>query len=212
MGFCCASVNSLRPPADLGDFCIVYFTNHMNKNKTITSILVAVLFLVGFIWLARPKLPNEGGLARPSAQNTSSTQVNNNANVLGAQGAVTVAESNNYDFGTISMAAGKVSREFTIKNTSSEAVTLQKIYTSCMCTTATLTNNRKQFGPFGMPGHASIPRIDQAINPNEEATVDVVFDPAAHGPAGVGKIERVVTIENSAGQPVELKFSALVTP
>ena len=81
-----------------------------------------------------------------------------------------------------------------------------------MCTTASLIIGDKQFGPVGMPGHGAIPTINQTINANEEATVEVVFDPAAHGPAGVGRIERIVTLENNAGRPVVLQFAALVTP
>ena len=50
------------------------------------------------------------------------------------------------------------------------------------------------------------------MNPGDDAVVEVVFDPAAHGPAGIGPIERVVTIENSAGRPLELAFNATVTP
>ena len=117
-----------------------------------------------------------------------------------------------YDFGAISMAAGEVKHIFKIKNTSNEAVTISKIYTSCMCTTAALTIGGRQFGPYGMPGHGIIPKINQAVGENEDAAVEVVFDPAAHGPAGVGQIQRTITIENNAGQPVELLFSALVTP
>ncbi|KKT83316.1 MAG: hypothetical protein UW81_C0021G0020, partial [Candidatus Giovannonibacteria bacterium GW2011_GWC2_44_9] len=41
---------------------------------------------------------------------------------------------------------------------------------------------------------------------------EVVFDPAAHGPAGVGRIERAVYLENSASEALQLKFSATVTP
>jgi len=63
-----------------------------------------------------------------------------------------------------------------------------------------------------MPGHIAVPRINKSLNPGEEAIVEVVFDPTAHGPAGVGTIQRVVTIENNAGEPLELQFSAVVTP
>jgi len=110
------------------------------------------------------------------------------------------------------MAAGKVTHQFKIKNTSSEAVIINKIYTSCMCTTAMLTIGDKQLGPYGMPGHEDIPRIDQMVNPNEEVTIDAVFDPSAHGPAGIGQIQRTITLENNAGQPVELSIAATVTP
>jgi len=163
-------------------------------NKTIIGIILGVLVLGGLIWIARPDGQN------------------NNVVSATSNGTLTVEEANNYDFGTISMAVGKVSHQFKIKNTSAEAVTVNKIYTSCMCTTAELTIGNKQFGPYGMPGHGVIPKINQTVNPNEEATVEVVFDPAAHGPAGVGRIQRTITIENNAGQPVELLFAAVVTP
>lgn len=163
-------------------------------NKTIIGITVGVLAFGGLIWVARP-----------GAESSSSIPASSN-------GTLTVEEASNYDFGTISMAAGKVKHTFKIKNTSNEAVGIEKMYTSCMCTTAALMVGGKQFGPYGMPGHGIIPKIGQSIGPDEEATVEVVFDPAAHGPAGVGRIQRVVTLENNAGRPVVLQFAAIVTP
>ena len=163
--------------------------------KIITSAIIGILVLGGLIWLARPN------------------GTNNTASVSATSGGSLVAlEANNYDFGSISMAAGKVKHSFKIKNTSEEVVTIGKMYTSCMCTTASLMIAGKQFGPIGMPGHGAIPSINQTINPNEEATVEVVFDPAAHGPAGVGRIERSVTLENNTGKPVLLMLAAMVTP
>ncbi|MBI5798635.1 MAG: hypothetical protein HZB10_01760, partial [Candidatus Yonathbacteria bacterium] len=87
-----------------------------------------------------------------------------------------------------------------------------KLFTSCMCTTASITADGKNFGPFGMQGHGFIPPISATIAPNATATVDVTFDPNAHGPAGVGYIQRTVFIENSAGDPLEINFSVTVTP
>lgn len=164
-------------------------------NKTIIGVTVAVIVLGALLWIARPD------------DSQSSTETLENSN-----GSLTVEEANNYDFGTISMAAGRVTHQFKIKNTGSEAVNIEKMYTSCMCTTAMLTVGDKQFGPYGMPGHDAIPKINQIVNPEEEITVEVVFDPAAHGPAGVGRIQRTVTIENNAGRPIELQFAAVVTP
>ena len=166
----------------------------MNKTKTILSIAIGILVLGGLIWIARPN----------SQSSDASSTVSN--------GTLTVEEANNYDFGTISMAAGKVTHQFKIKNTGADAVTINKMYTSCMCTTATLLMGDKKFGPYGMLGHGAIPKINRTVNPNEEISIDVTFDPAAHGPAGVGRIQRAITIENNAGQPVELQFIAVVTP
>lgn len=116
-----------------------------------------------------------------------------------------------YDFGTVSMAAGKVSHVFTIKNPTPKPQTATKLYTSCMCTAATLLYKGRQVGPFGMPGHGFIPEISETIAPGEEAAVEVVFDPAAHGPAGVGRIERTVILETSSGS-LQLGFAAQVKP
>lgn len=162
--------------------------------KIIISTVIGVLVLGGLIWIARP-----------DGQNTSSV-------AAGSNRSLTAEETDNYNFGRISMAAGKVTHQFKIKNTSADTVTISKMYTSCMCTTATLIKEGKQFGPVGMPGHEAIPNLNQIINPNEEATIEVVFDPAAHGPAGVGRIQRKITIENNAGQPIEFQFVAIVTP
>jgi hypothetical protein len=117
-----------------------------------------------------------------------------------------------YNFGTVSMARGKVTTVFRIANTGSDPVVIRKLYTSCMCTTAALVKNGKSSDAFGMAGHTPIPTIDVPLTSKDDAAIEVVFDPAAHGPAGVGPIERVVTVENSAGEPLELQFAALVTP
>lgn len=133
----------------------------------------------------------------------------------GATGTPTVlkADPTYFDFGTISMKNGVVKRAVTIQNPTSENIAITQLSTSCMCTSATLkTSDAKQYGPFGMQGHGFIPRIDATLLPNDTATVDVTFDPNAHGPAGVGRISRTVYLENSAGRPLEINFSVSVTP
>lgn len=118
-----------------------------------------------------------------------------------------------FDFGNISMGAGKVSHAFKIVNTNRTAVVVSKIYTSCMCTVATLVTKAGRAGPFGMPGHAAVASITQSIAPGEEASVEVVFDPAAHGPSGTGKVRRIVYLETDAQkEPFEMSFEANVTP
>jgi hypothetical protein len=116
-----------------------------------------------------------------------------------------------YDFGQISMAAGKVKTIFQVKNTSTERVMISKMYTSCMCTNAVLQMGSKRYGPFGMPGHGFMPKLNSEVQPGEEFSVEVIFDPAAHGPAGVGPIQRTVYVETSAGV-AQLEISALVRP
>jgi hypothetical protein len=122
------------------------------------------------------------------------------------------ARESDFDFGTISMAAGKVSHRFWIRNESGGPLRIQRIFTSCMCTTASLVKSARLVGTYGMPGHGPLPPVNQTLNPEEAAYLDVVFDPAAHGPAGLGPTARVVTIEHAAGTPVKLAFTANVRP
>lgn len=121
-----------------------------------------------------------------------------------------------YDFGTISMQNGLVRTQTILSNTSSEAVTVFNLYTSCMCTEVSLTHNTSSYGPFGMPGHktASSTPFRAVIQPGDTATIDIVFDPAAHGPEGTGPLKRLVFIEtNSAASPQRIfTFHANVTP
>ena len=39
-----------------------------------------------------------------------------------------------------------------------------------------------------------------------------LFDPAAHGPSGLGRIERTVTLESAQAAPLELRMVVMVTP
>jgi len=125
---------------------------------------------------------------------------------------ILVANQANFDFGSVSMAAGKVTHRYWIRNTGATPIVVRTMYTSCMCTTAALVKGGRKFDPYGMPGHGFMSPLNQAIAPNEAAMVEVVFDPAAHGPAGIGRIERSVTLQTDREQPLELAFVANVTP
>jgi len=117
-----------------------------------------------------------------------------------------------FDFGSISMAAGKVTHRFWFRNESGSEVLIRKIYTSCMCTTATFVKGMKVINSYGMPGHGPLPAVNESLKPGEAAYIDAVFDPAAHGPAGLGPTQRVVTIESDGSRPLELNFAANVRP
>ena len=130
----------------------------------------------------------------------------------GAYAGTLIAKESKYDFGTVSMAKGLVSKEFTLENQSKDSVKIGEVSTSCMCTEAELKVGDKTAGPFGMPGHGGAPKANLIVKPGEKLVVKTIFDPAAHGPAGVGKIIREIYLEEGAGQPLILRFSANVTP
>lgn len=81
-----------------------------------------------------------------------------------------------------------------------------------MCTEATLVEGGERFGPFGMIGHGTIPEINRMVEPGRGVLVEAVFDPNAHGPAGIGRINRVISVVVGSRAIVELKLTAYVTP
>ncbi|OGN16134.1 MAG: hypothetical protein A3C81_00980 [Candidatus Yanofskybacteria bacterium RIFCSPHIGHO2_02_FULL_46_19] len=180
-------------------FCVKINYKIMAKYKnTIYTTLAIVLFLGGLIWLANSGAPKS---------DQQQTELTNPAD----GGALSAAETS-YDFGTVPMSKGKVTHIFKVTNSSAGPVIVSKLYTSCMCTEASLITEDKRLGPFGMPGHGFVPSIKGEIRASGSADVEVVFDPAAHGPAGVGRIDRVVYLEEKSGNKLELQFTAMVTP
>jgi len=162
----------------------------MKKNIIGIVILLAALAVVGVLVSKSTAVP------QPQA----------------AAASMITATEPTYDFGNISMKKGNVSREFLVKNTSTSPVMIEKLYTSCMCTNAQLRIGEKEYGPYGMPGHAAVPKVGTELLPGQEATVTAIFDPAAHGPSGIGPVSRVVFLEDAAGGTLQLQFSANVTP
>ncbi|OGM96881.1 MAG: hypothetical protein A3J46_03880 [Candidatus Yanofskybacteria bacterium RIFCSPHIGHO2_02_FULL_41_11] len=125
---------------------------------------------------------------------------------------VLASDADSFDFGSISMANGEVVHEFKVKNITEKNVKIGKMYTSCMCTTAWFIKGDVSKGPFGMPGHGYVPPVNEQLGPGEEAAIKIIFDPNAHGPAGIGKIERSIYIESGDSKPLEMKISVNVIP
>lgn len=170
------------------------------KKNTIISVAVLAILFVGLIWIAKPNPKQEKAGVVPSEKAS--------ANVLST---LEVPETF-FNFGEVSMADGKVQHEFKVKNTSANPINIAKVYTSCMCTTASIMVGENKKGPFGMPGHAAVPKANMMIGAGEEAIIIAEFDPNAHGPAGVGRIERQIYLEDNTGVQTVLNFEAVVTP
>ncbi len=167
----------------------------MNKKLSIW-FAVGILAVIGLIAFSYPKSQNNNNSDKAAA--------------LSAAANLTAPETN-YDFGAISMAAGKVTHNFEIENSSTSTISLGKLYTSCMCTVAYFVDKDGEAGPFGMPGMGLVPPLNKELKPGEKATLRVVFDPAAHGPAGVGAIDRVIYLGSNENMKM-FGIKALVTP
>ena len=124
-----------------------------------------------------------------------------------------VAQGVLYDFGTISMKNGNVTKEFSVTNPTNQDITVKTVLTSCMCTVAFIVkSDGSAKGPFGMAGMGYVPPANEVIKAGESRVIRVVYDPNAPGPAGVGQIDRFVSLTDSSGGTLELEIKALVTP
>lgn len=164
-------------------------------NKTVVIGLLVILSMVGlFIW---------GG-------STSKTSV---PGVNGVEAkSVLEAPETFYDFGNISMKNGKVEKSFMVTNTGNADLEIKTVQTSCMCTAAYLETKKGEMGPFGMAGMGYLPPANETLESGESRKIRVVYDPNAHGPAGVGPIDRFVYVTDEHGGTLELEIKALVTP
>jgi len=117
-----------------------------------------------------------------------------------------------YDFGTISMKDGLVEHVFKVSNTSGQDVFVKKLTTSCMCTNAFIEGAGGEKGPFGMEGMGYVPPADELIKAGESRDIKVVYDPNAHGPAGVGRIDRFIYLADASGRALKFEIKAVVTP
>lgn len=166
-------------------------------NKTIKTILFIgiLVFILGALLI----------YAQPNERNSADVSTSQTGTALSVDKLI-------HDFGTISMKNGNVKTTFKIKNTGDSEITLNKMYTSCMCTQAILKINGVSEGPFGMPGHEFLKTFNHKLQPNEEAEIEVEFDPNAHGPSGVGRIDRTITVEESSRKSLTVTIRANVTP
>src|SRR3989304_5562808 len=111
--------------------------------KTVVGAVVALVILLGATWALKPSFFQRSGATdnQPAATGTLN------------------ATEDFFDFGTISMSAGKVTRKYALKNSSDAPVRVTKLFTSCMCTQASIATQNDRRGPFGMQGHGgSIPK------------------------------------------------------
>ena len=112
------------------------------------------------------------------------------------------------------MKNGNVTKEFTVTNASDKDITVSTVLTSCMCTTALIISPDGSIkGPFGMAGHGgSVPPANETIKAGESRVIRVVFNPNAHGPAGVGPTNRFITLTDTSGNALQLEIKANVIP
>lgn len=115
-----------------------------------------------------------------------------------------------YDFGTVPITGGVLKKTFEIKNSGDGDLVIGPIWTSCHCTSAVFKWNGKQSPEFNM---IKVP-WSQKLAPSETGQIEVTFDPAFHGPSGIGEAVRAIFFETNDHQnkSSEVRIAANVTP
>lgn len=80
-----------------------------------------------------------------------------------------------------------------------------------MCTKARLVQAEKVSEWFGMSHGNTRPKINVPLEPDRPAYLEVSVDPAAHGEAGLGPIQRGIMLKTAGGQELQFVVSATVT-
>lgn len=158
----------------------------MNNKKLVIGFIVFTLLILG------------GGISLLSF--TTSTP----AKVTTSQNAKAEVSQKTFDWGNIPYNGGNATKTFTIKNTGTDALKIMNVKTSCTCTKAQLTIEGKNSPYFSM--HSTSGWIGE-LAPNKEAQLTVIFDPAFHGPTGVGPVERLISLETNDRENPKIEFS-----
>lgn len=127
-----------------------------------------------------------------------------------AQGKLEIVQQH-YDFGTIGL--DDVSHVFLVKNIGIGPLKIEKVSTSCGCTTAQLKQGDKKSVKFGMD-HGNLPPANMILEPEEEAEVVVTYNPLAHGlNKAAGTFRRIVYLQTSnPKKEYELTIAVTVDP
>ncbi|HEY4505083.1 MAG TPA: DUF1573 domain-containing protein [Candidatus Paceibacterota bacterium] len=167
------------------------------KNKKIVIVIVIAIVLTMFFWWGK-------SIQKPISEDYNLTRATESALISSEQ---------LYNFGTISMTNGNVSRNFIMTNSTNKDIVVKSVETSCMCTQAFLVESDGSIkGPFGMAGMGGVTKTEEIIKAGEDRILRVVYNPNAHGPAGVGNIDRFVIVTDSYGNALRFEIKALVTP
>ena len=153
----------------------------------LTIVSTIIIVVAGSVWLSSSSAPQISASQNAKAYVISPTSA---------------------DWGQIPMYKGTVTKEFTLKNTGTDTLKLFNIKTSCHCTKAHMTIDSNDSPDFGMDSYSS---WVGEVAPGKEAKLSVIFDPAYHGPQGVGPISRFVSVETNDKTNPKLTFTVTGT-
>ena len=115
------------------------------------------------------------------------------------------------DLGVVNLKSGVVTTEFVIKNEGRSDLVIDKLSSSCGCTSASLVYQETEGPRFYMAGHGhESPDANWkvAVAPGDEAKVKVYYDPSIH-PDLTGPVTREVFVHSN--DPVDFETKLTIT-
>jgi len=113
------------------------------------------------------------------------------------------------DLGIVNLHKGTITTNFTIKNQGRSDLIIDKLSSSCGCTSASLVYQGKEGPRFYMAGHgyeSPDANWQVAIAPGDEAQVKVYYDPSVH-PNLTGPVTREVSVHSNDPVDFETKLT-----
>lgn len=164
----------------------------MNTKIIIGIVTFTILLVIGAVFVL------SDAPAKPNLEKTNGAKIE-------------ISEKS-FDFKDIAYSGGIVTHSFQIKNIGDKDLQLANLATSCMCTKSYIKTPESTGPKMGMQGMSKPSGWVGILRSGEEGSVIAEFDPAFHGPQGVGSILRNVSFEtNDPDNPyVELSFSGVV--
>lgn len=114
------------------------------------------------------------------------------------------------DLGEVSQAEGVASTDFELVNTGESDLIINKLSSSCGCTSGAIVYEGEAGPTFTMSGHGKENPTDWqvAIKPDDSAILRVFYDPSTHGDF-VGAVTRTISIFSN--DPVEFESKVTIT-
>jgi len=114
------------------------------------------------------------------------------------------------DLGDVRAGSTIISTDFEIENTGRSDLVINKMDSSCGCTSAAIFYRDEEGPRFGMAGHGLVNPTDWSVSiaPGDAATLRVYYDPSTH-PDLTGPVTRTVTVYSN--DPVEFAKQVTVT-
>ncbi len=117
-----------------------------------------------------------------------------------------------YDFGEISQSEGIVSTEVRFVNSGKSDLVIDKLSSSCGCTSGAIVYKGKEGPSFTMPGHGkkNPENWSVSITPGDEAILKIYYDPNAHGKQDKAVLPITRTVSVFSNDPVNFEVKTKI--